>query len=109
MGVLFLNPYTVLIDCAKEIKPDISCKIYFVRKLKGCKGVTIFPDDNGISLVQIDSRMPIPKSIDILAHELAHVINPEDGHGEKWADTYDILNTMFNEHMTRVFKDMEEI
>jgi len=64
-------------------------------------GRTLFPDENSdfeIPVVEVSTNIPFTAMIEILAHELAHVIaGIESGHGEKWDAIFEAIHRKYNE------------
>lgn len=62
--------------------------------LRRPKGETFWPDDGGVPEISIDAtlRRGVSGTLDILAHELAHVIaGAEVEHGPAWRSAYKSL------------------
>lgn len=71
----------------------------FVRR-KGF-GSTTFPDD-GIPLIDINPELTVCNAVEILAHELAHVIAGADAeHGRQWNSVFDEINERYNGLMSK--------
>jgi predicted SprT family Zn-dependent metalloprotease len=53
-------------------------------------GVTIFPDSGGIPLILINPEIPVSGALEVMAHELAHVIVGPDKppHGKEWKKAF---------------------
>jgi len=97
MSVVFYNPLQSIIDAAIKVSPDIDCIIQFDPRMGNGEnappyGETAF--DTDATIVSINGNIPISVSLEILAHELAHVIARENAdHGDKWEATFQgILN-----------------
>ena len=82
-------PFQKIIKAAESFAGLIPCVISFGPAEEGAKGYTFFPADEGIPEIFIDPDQTIEQCMDILAHELAHVIvGAEEEHGPKWEETY---------------------
>jgi hypothetical protein len=68
------------------------CELPRTRWWRRAKGVTMWPNDpDDIPIILIDGtlRKGVGGTLDILAHELAHVFaGPEDDHGRMWKKAY---------------------
>ena len=102
MGInVRFNPFDLIIEITKELWPDLDCDIYFadVGEFDGDKayGVTCF-NDSGTAEIAINPRTPIEGAVEILAHELAHVVAGEavEAHGEEWQSAFELINEKYN-------------
>lgn len=94
----------MLLKIAAEMKPDIKADMQWNPKLKTKRkeyGATTFPVE-GIPLIDLNPELPICYAVEILAHELAHVIaGQEAGHGGEWEMVFDEINKRYNELMSK--------
>lgn len=97
------NPFDLLIEVMKEEYPDAKADIYFGQTAvdgKDTFGVTIFPhkeNDLQRPAIEIYYDLPLPGSVEILAHELAHVVaGIEEGHGPKWEEIFENIFVKFD-------------
>lgn len=84
------DPVPYIFKAVNELYPDIKADIQYHPELEGA-GCTTFPDDGTTPLIDISIKIPISAVPEILAHEFAHIVNPKDGHGEKWEKTFDLI------------------
>lgn len=68
------------------------------------KGETFFPDDGSTPIISINGRLKrgVQGTLDILAHELAHVVaGTKAGHGPEWEKAYaDIFQAAMDQPFT---------
>lgn len=97
------TPFDDVIQAALNLYPDIECEIYFVQDLKereNAYGATQFCDD-GTIYIELDANTTVVHLIEILAHELAHVVvnrSEEDDHGEKWEKVFEEIFQEYNRY-----------
>lgn len=93
------NPIDMLLEVMDEHYPQVKADIYFgEQETDGIDrlGVTIFPDDGGRPVIEVNPHIPLAHVAEIIAHELAHVIaGIEAGHGEKWEAEFENISTLF--------------
>lgn len=97
-SVKFYNPFDFIIKAAEKIKPDIKCFIQFDPTLP-CPpfGETCFCD-NGDIIVSVGTKLKIEDALEILAHELAHVIVGQfHNHDEKWENVFEQIRKNYEE------------
>jgi len=102
MSIVFADPFERLLTYAAS-EWGISVRVQFVAPEelsipsgwrlwnKEPKGETFFPDDGSIPVISINARLKrgVQGSLDILAHELAHVrAGIEAEHGPEWKVAY---------------------
>jgi len=94
----FYNPMNQIIEAAEILYPEIQCFVQFDPALGSFPfGVTIFGDDGSI-VISISPRITITQSLEILAHELAHVIaGAEENHGERWEEVFANIQKKYQE------------
>lgn len=103
----FINdPFSIIDDVAKELNPDVNYisfldpsikfkKFLFVRH--GACGYTLFPSDGDVPEIHISTNIPFEAMPETYAHEVAHVLTPEDkDHGEQWNDTFAEMQKRYN-------------
>lgn len=109
MMVTFEDPFERLLGYAADTW-GICAHVYFVAPhelssyrgpllslLKQPKGETRWTDNGGpaLILINVQLRRGVQGTLDILAHELAHVAAGFDaGHGPAWRSKYDELYTI---------------
>lgn len=104
------NPFTVAIECAEALWPDLDCDIVFAESIENedgskheCFGMTEFHDDGERPTVVVLATMPLQGVVEVLCHELAHVATPHDeDHGEVWQAAFDAIH---KEYVRRVQGD----
>ena len=101
--IRFINdPLPIICAIAQELKPDIDCIVQYRQGLEGA-GCTTFPDDGGTILIEINADIPIIAGVEILAHELAHVIVGKadgDGHTAEWESTFDLIFRLYEQKIS---------
>jgi hypothetical protein len=95
------DPVRVVIEACESLYPHIDCELEWVSDLHeqhSAFGVTEF--DETPARVSIDVNTPMIHVIEILAHELAHVVAGFDaGHGPEWERAFAAIHA---EHSRRV-------
>jgi len=101
--MIFEDPFEAVLRAAAKLGADARVRFVHCSELprlpglrfwRRAKGVTWWPDDGSSVEVLIDAqlRRGVQGTLDILAHELAHVIaGPEDDHGPAWAAAYEAI------------------
>jgi hypothetical protein len=87
----FENPLYTVLQAALDVFPDLDCIVFFADGLEEKLGQAEFPDDGGRPIIQIGMELPIGPSIEILAHELAHVAvgtDCDNDHGPEWESAF---------------------
>ncbi len=85
------DPIPYIFKSFKKLFPDIMVDIQYTDQLDGC-GCTTIPDDNNeIPLIDISFTIPISALPEILSHELAHVVHPNNEHDKEWEETFDLI------------------
>ncbi|SHJ74892.1 M78 family metallopeptidase domain-containing protein [Tepidibacter formicigenes] len=83
------NPFEDIVKIMNDIDPNINADIQFNPSLKGkdfgeC-GMVTFPADDSTPLIDISTNIPFEAMIEVLAHELAHIIAGEESeHNTEW-------------------------
>ena len=101
------NPFDLMIEAAQEIKP-IKAKIR-VSSLDENEqhwwGRTLFVDDSDLALIEINKDCTLEAALEVLAHELAHVIaGPEADHGPRFKETFDQIYDLWTNKMEPFYK-----
>lgn len=99
MAIDFHCPFDDLIQAAINVKgSDIDCVMCFQpidEPIEEVKGFTFFPDNKHDPIViVIRPDQNIEQCLDVMAHELAHVIEGtkhEDDHGPEFQRTYEAI------------------
>lgn len=98
------NPIGIIVDIFNQKYPDKEVSINLVQELyekTKAYGETFWPDDGSKPIISIDVSTPFIGFIEVLAHELAHVVAGHDaGHGKKWDDEFTMINEEFNKRIT---------
>lgn len=101
---MFQCPFIDVINAASRVAGrSLECDIRFgIPTSPEALGETFFPDDGGRVQVLIRGDQKVEEAMDILAHELAHVITGSDGeHGPVWQKAYGDIH----EEYTRWYED----
>lgn len=96
------DPIQGVLKAAESLYPDLECEIQFypVKSETGNCGMCILPEnENEIPQINIDPSIPYGAVLEVLAHELAHVVVPEDDHGEQWDNAFNAIFTEYNRLM----------
>lgn len=100
MSIIFHNPFQKVIDAAIKVYPELECIIQFDPRLE-CPpyGETWWSSEvNEIPVISISSELTIENSLEILAHELAHVIaGLEADHNDEWKHIFSKIHRQYNE------------
>jgi|WetSurMetagenome_2_1015567.scaffolds.fasta_scaffold742852_1 hypothetical protein len=104
----FNNPLQEIINVSVDLFPEILNKNIYIqfdsrlgsKETEGPYGETFIDDKTKDIIVSISGNLPIIENIEILAHELSHVIvGIENDHNEIWEDTF---NRIFVEYSRRI-------
>jgi len=97
-----VNQISIIKRVFEHIYPDVDCYLQFDDSLRkilfwGGWGYTIFPDDKTqIPIIKISTRLPFKYLIEIVGHELAHVVAGEEaGHGDSWKFVFNLLSVEY--------------
>jgi hypothetical protein len=104
------NPFDMVIQAVKELYPDTKAYIQFNPYMKYHKflcfhigecGCTTF-NSGSIPVIDISTHIPFEAMIEILAHELSHVVAGEKhGHDETWNKIFDNIHKRYTEIATQ--------
>ena len=93
--------FTLVYKAFKNLYPDKDCDCQWVTELEPAEdghevyGVTTFSDD--FVLVEVSAQLTVVDAVEILAHELAHVVVGSDaGHGPEWEAAFDAIFDEYN-------------
>lgn len=98
-SVTFHCPLTDVIEAARDVsKGSLDCEVMFGNCEEGL-GITVFPEDNSRPKVVVRPDQTIEQAMDILAHELAHVIRGlkegVDDHCSEWESLYEQIHEAY--------------
>jgi hypothetical protein len=95
------DPIKTVVQATENIFGQLDCEIQFapVKLEAGCFGNVILED--GVKpLINIDPSIPYGAVLEVLAHELAHVVCPQDNdHGEDWEKAFNDIFDEYNKMM----------
>lgn len=104
------DPFYIVYTAANNLYPKEISKIsgiYWYLNIKdddenSVYGVTDFLDNNEI-VIYIDPQLSVENSVEILAHELSHVVaGIENAHNEKWEEVFENIHKEYD----RIYFDM---
>lgn len=111
------NPHQILIDVVNELYPSADAEIIFLDK----ESYDEFVDDKesfacvkfveqGSPLIAICIDVPYVASIELIAHEIAHVVcgyteDEEKAHGQEWQDVLTKINEKYCQKVDEIFED----
>lgn len=95
------NPISELEAAARDAFPAIDCDVTFaVFPDDGPYGQTLWPDDGGRVVVQVAVGIPLEAVVEVMAHELAHVVAGADAeHGQEWEAAFDAIHRAYCRRM----------
>jgi hypothetical protein len=116
MSVEFINnPYDGIIEAVTNLYGEIDCKVQYnpaiESEMNGSHGCTIY-GENGIIYIDISTNIPFIQTVEVLAHELAHLVRSKvnsenedsEGHDKYWDIIFD---NIFNEY-NRIAQEKEK-
>lgn len=102
------DPNELVIRAVENLWPNIKAIIQYNPELRGPRhkecGCTTFPDDGSTPLIDLSPNMPMNGIAETLAHELAHVVVPDDGHGKKWAKAFEDIHQEYKKICMEEYK-----
>lgn len=114
MSVFKNDPYEIVWKAFKELYPNKECSVYFDDEMDLYKddgspiyGFTNFPSEQSDKIIVcVSSEISVSDSIEILAHELAHVAVGESfEHGKEWEEAFDKIHKRYYEIGKEMFGD----
>lgn len=76
---------SVLLACEPHLQSDVDIRIgQGIAAQIGAPAMTVFPDDGSTPVIYIDGDVPYVSVAELICHEVAHVLFPDDDHGETW-------------------------
>lgn len=114
MQVFKNDPYVIVWKAFKSLYPDKECSVYFDDEMdlsedgQPVYGFTNFPlDESDGIVICISSNISISDSVEVLAHELAHVAVGESfEHGKEWEDAFDKIHAKYSEIAQELFGEV---
>lgn len=100
------DPFRLLIKIAKDKYPHLKAKVAFTNEMPkhGMKkepcGVTLWPEGAGTPEILIHAGIPVSGAVEVLAHEIAHLIAGHDSkHGPKWRKAFNWMHRRYCEEV----------
>lgn len=111
------NPHQILLDAVNELYPGIEADIIFLDKesydefageKKDSYACVSFSDNGTKPLIAIAIEVPYVASIELIAHEVAHVVcgytdDEEKAHGKEWKDVFTKINELYCKKVDEIF------
>lgn len=92
-NIQYQDPFQAVLTAFARLYPGVRCAVRWVDGLheeEGAWGRTHFDEDS--PLIELDGNCPVAGAVDVLCHELAHVVvGYEAGHGDLWRLVYETL------------------
>lgn len=111
MGVTFkFDPLATVVSIFERHYPGRNVTVVYQpigEEVEAC-GLTEFPDDGSDPLIVIDPEIPFHGVVETLAHELAHIAEPDDEHGEKWDAAFTLIEAEYNKAMEAVSQEITQ-
>lgn len=105
-----INYYDIIIDVFQKRYPDQEAVIFFddtLQEKSGNVGCTEFFEDGTPPVIFIDANIPYHATVEVLAHELAHVatatLETEEGHTKEWEAVFAWLQEAATERARMLF------
>lgn len=114
MGVnMIFNPFALIAEITEKLWPEIDCNVCFANtehfQNNGAKALTSFPNDGGKPEICISPNVPFGATVELLAHELSHVIAGKDeGHGPKWESVFSKIHEEYEKYVEALSEEFEE-
>lgn len=92
--------FSLVYQAFRNLYPEKECRCQWLPEIKQedgspAYGVTTFSDDGDV-LVEVSAGISVGDSVEVFAHELAHVaVGEAEGHGEEWDKAF---NAIFREY-----------
>lgn len=80
------DPFKKLIDVVKKLYGNLPCVVSF-DILKKHHGVCFLSDNGKYLDVRVSAKLPVRHAIEVMAHELAHVVGGPN-HGPRWKKVF---------------------
>jgi hypothetical protein len=100
----FTDPFQDVIKVVEKLYGKQKWEIYFDSSLGKRKGSTLgytcFPIDGSIPYACVSSNISVDNAVEILVHEIAHLIcGVTEGHGKKWENTFIKILKEYNRYL----------
>jgi hypothetical protein len=107
------TPFKDMCDVAEHLYGEIECDIKFNANLlaeSNCYGRACLNLEGKRNTILLDQKTDVLTLIDVLAHELAHVITgiEDEDHSDKWMDIYQSLVLKYNSFSNEKYKQEYE-
>lgn len=107
------DPSAIVALAFANLYPEIEYTAQLVESIKDdaggtAYGETVFPDNGGTPLVSISAEAPIRAMPELLTHELAHLVAPDDDHGEKWEAAANAIFMEYGRLVETMFESEEK-
>jgi hypothetical protein len=123
MFTLEINPWQIMLDVLNEKYPGFDAEISFLEPksfketlqdknnydtlvpdgIEDACGFTFFDNEGKKPIIVIDSEIPCYASVEIIAHEAAHVIAGHGAdHGEQWEAVFDEIYVAYCAKMAEI-------
>lgn len=111
------NPHQILLDAVNELYPNVDADIIFLDKESYDEFVEnkesyvcVKFTDNLKPLIAVCIDVPYVASIELIAHEVAHVVcgytdDPEKAHGKEWQNVFTKINEKYSQLVDDVFEN----
>ena len=114
MQVFKNDPYAIVWRAFKSLYPEKECSVYFDDEMdlgengQPIYGFTNFPSaESDEIIVCVSSEISVSNSVEILAHELAHVAVGESfEHGKEWEEAFDKIHMRYYEISKEIFEEV---
>lgn len=89
------DPVAMVIAAFEKIS-TIDVEVRFVSKLADGNAIGAYQLGSADpAIVFLSTEAPYHSIPETLAHELAHAMEPKDGHGERWEAAFDLLHAEY--------------
>jgi hypothetical protein len=98
--VEYEDPIRTVVDIFERLYPSNEVTINFVQGMYEevqAYGETFFPDNGSSPVISIDVSMPLIGVVDVISHELSHVVMGKGkAHCKEWEEIFNRINNEFN-------------
>lgn len=105
------DPFSTVYQAFERLFPEKTCEIWWGlpdNETDGepAYGATIFPDDGSSPQVFVSPDYPVSQQVEILAHELAHVVAGKDHeHDETWDKAFEQIHNEYENILNERFAE----